>query len=85
MTPRLVYATVNKSTGKMHSITITSRGKAKTQIGYRSHKDLDEHAHDWDYSTGTPRRGTGRPLTGGERRLFDRVNAEYRKHGKQKE
>ncbi len=50
MTPGRVYATANKETGELHSLSyIGSDGKAYKQVDYQDHKGMDIHAHDISY------------------------------------
>ncbi len=50
LTPGRVYATVDKETGELHSLSyIGSNGKAYKQIDYRDHEGMGVHAHDISY------------------------------------
>ncbi|PLS31564.1 hypothetical protein Uis1B_0555 [Bifidobacterium margollesii] len=74
-----VYVTVRKDNGQMHSISIMRAGKVRTQIDYQDHYGLGPHTHEWTYPGTKVVRGKPRSMTAEERKLFDRVNEEYRK------
>lgn len=74
-----IYATIEPKSGQINSISIMETGKVRSQIDYRDHGPFHEHVHDWDYSGDKPRRSDARTLTDVERRLFDKINGEYRK------
>ncbi|PLS26025.1 hypothetical protein [Bifidobacterium parmae] len=79
MSKNRIYATIEPKSGQINSISIMENGKVRSQIDYRDHGPFHEHVHDWDYSGDKPRRGAARPLTDSERRLFDKINGEYRR------
>lgn len=69
MIPGRVYATVDKDTGKLYSLSyIGSDGKAYKQVDYQDHKGMGIHAHGISYDDeGNLLRGDPRKMSRSER------------------
>ena len=83
MTPGRIYATVDKETGKLHSLSyIGSDGKAYKQVDYQDHKGMGIHAHDIGYDDkGNLLRGDPRKMSRNERNAAYSVRRYVRSKG----
>ncbi len=77
MTPGRIYATVDRKTGQLHSLSyIGSDGKRYKQVDVEDHKGMGPHAHD-----GYDHRGDARKLSPKERRTLAIVRGYIRSRG----
>lgn len=76
-TPGRIYATINKETGKLHSLSyMGSDGKRYKQVDASNHKSLKSHAHD-----GLNHNSPARKLSRKERRQLAMVRRYIRRFG----
>ncbi len=76
-TPWRIYATVEKSSGLLHSIVfMDGSGKRYKMVDPQNHKELGSHTHD-----GYNQRGDARKLSRKERRQLAEIRAYIRKYG----